>query len=108
MPAAGILGWKKEQTLETYSAQLQKPRNFTVLRFRKYKKYLAKEDHEGGNLLSTRVGAHPPSPGAPPCIVPPPEGPPMPIFSYMRCFDLEKNIRRLSGPDAAVSRRKPI
>src|SRR6187399_2988479 len=29
----------------------------------------------------------------------------MPIFSYMRYFDLEKIIRRLSGPDAAVSRR---
>src|SRR6187399_2372639 len=29
----------------------------------------------------------------------------MPIFSYMRYFDLEKIIRRLSGPDAAISRR---
>ena len=35
-------GLEKEQTLETYSAQLKKPRNFTGLRFRKYKKYLAK------------------------------------------------------------------
>ena len=27
--------------------------------------------------------------------------PPMPMFFYMRCFDPEKIIRRLSGPDAA-------
>ena len=49
-------GLEKEQTLETYSAQLQKPRNSTGHHFRKYKKYLAKEDHEGGHLLSTKVG----------------------------------------------------
>ena len=59
-------GLEKEQTLETYSAQLQKPQNFTELRFRKYKKYLAKEDHQGGHHLSTRVGARGPSLGAPP------------------------------------------
>ena len=52
-------GLEKEQTLETYSTQLQKPRNFTELRFRKYKKYLAKEIRQGGHHLSTRVGAPP-------------------------------------------------
>ena len=55
-------GLEKEQTLETYSAQLKKTRNFTGLCLRKYKKYLAKEDHQGGHHVSTRVeGAHPTS-----------------------------------------------
>ena len=68
-------GLEKEKTLETYSAQLQKPQNYTELHFRKYKKYLAKEVHEGGHWLSTRVGARPPSLGVPPCLVGPPKAP---------------------------------
>src|SRR6187399_2238985 len=73
-------GLAKEQTLETYSAQLQKPRNSTEIRLRKYNKYLAKEVHEGGHRLSTRVGGAPPAQGAP-LSRGPTEGPPMPIFS---------------------------
>ena len=68
-------GLEKEQTLETYSAQLQKPLNSTEHRFGKYKKYLAKEVHEGGHLLSTRVGGAPLS-GRAPCLVGPLTPPP--------------------------------
>lgn len=34
MPSAGILDWKKEQILDTYSAQLQKSWNFTEINFK--------------------------------------------------------------------------
>ena len=72
--------------------------------FGKYKKYLRKDPRQGAHTLSTRVGARPLPLGAP--LPRGPAGdPPMPIFSYMRCFELEKIIRRLSGQDAAVSRR---
>ena len=54
-------GLEKEQTLEIYSAQLKKLRNSTKHRFRKYKKYLAKEICQGGHHLSTRVGARHPA-----------------------------------------------
>src|SRR6187399_2467643 len=67
-------GLEKEQTLETYSAQLQKPRNCTKLCFKKYKKYLAKEVHEGGHRLSMRVGGTPPL-GRAPCLVGPLKAP---------------------------------
>ena len=40
-------GLEKKQTKETYSAQLKKLQNFIGHRLRKYKKYLAKEDHQG-------------------------------------------------------------
>ena len=85
-------GLKKEQTLETYYAQLQKPRNFTELHFRKYKKYLAKEDHEGGHLLSTRVGGAPPLLWARPLS----RAHPMPIFGYMESF-VKTNNKQAHG-----------
>src|SRR6187399_644122 len=59
-------GLEKEQTLETYYAQLQKPRNSTEHFFGKYKKYLAEEIHERFHWLASRVGVAPPSQGAPP------------------------------------------
>ena len=40
-------GLEKEQILETYSAQLQKSRNFMEDVFRIYKKYSAEEVHQG-------------------------------------------------------------
>ena len=52
-------GLEKEQILETYSAQLQKSRNFTEDVFRIYKKYSAEEIHQGGHTLPMRVGARP-------------------------------------------------
>ena len=67
-------GLEKEQTLETYSAQLQKPRNSIEYFFGKYKKYLAEEIHERGHWLASRVGGVPP-PRAPPCLEGQPVGP---------------------------------
>ena len=58
-------GLEKEQTLETYSAQLQQPRNSTELRFRKYKKYLAKEVHEEGSPAVHEGGGRAPASWAP-------------------------------------------
>ena len=75
-------GLEKEQTLETYSAQLQKPRNSTELRYRKYNKYLAKEVHEGGHRLSTRVGGMPHSQGAPPVLWAPRKSPDAHLLLY--------------------------
>ena len=60
-------GLEKEQTLETYSTQVKKPQNFTGLRFRKYKKYLAKETLKRGHRLASKVGGAPPASWAPRC-----------------------------------------
>ena len=76
-------GLEKEQILETYSAQLQKSRDFTGASFRIYKKYWAKEVPEGGHPPSTRVGARPLPRG-------PPGSPLMPIFGYMESSVEEK------------------
>ena len=94
-------GLEKEQTLEIYSAQLQKPRNFTELCFRKYGKYLAKEDHEGGHLLSTRVGGAPPLSGRAPCLVGPlkaPWCPSSPIWGVLTWKKSEGGFRDQTPP----------
>src|SRR6187200_2894418 len=67
-------GLEKKQTLETYSAQLKKPRNFTGHRFRKYKKYLVKEDHQGATRCPRGWGCAPLS-GRAPFLVGPPMAP---------------------------------
>ena len=59
-------GMEKEQIIETYSAQLQKFRNFTELFFGIYKKYWVKKVPERTHQVATRVGARPTTPGVPP------------------------------------------
>ena len=59
-------GLEKEKILETYSAQLQKSRNFTEVIFGNNKKYSRKNPPEGAHTLATRVGTRPTPPGAPP------------------------------------------
>src|SRR6187401_733084 len=56
---------EKAQTLETYSAQLQKPRNSTELRFRKYKNIWRKKSTRGATDCPRGWGALP-LPSAPP------------------------------------------
>ena len=68
---------EKEQTLETYYAQLQKSWNSTELFFGINKNYWAKK---GGGAPPTRR----------PLSLGPPVGPPVPIFYYMKSFTLEK------------------
>ena len=63
MPAAGILGYKKEEILKTYSAQLQKSWNSTKIIFGNNKKYWTEEIRQGGHHLPTRVGGAPYPPG---------------------------------------------
>ena len=50
---------EKEQTLETYSALLQKSWNSTKPIFWINKNYWAEEVHQGAHTLSRRVGAPP-------------------------------------------------
>ena len=59
-------GLEKEQTLETYSAQLQKSWNSTEVIFGNNKKYWAEDIPKGAHTLATRVGATPYPLGAPP------------------------------------------
>ena len=75
---------EKEQTLETYSAQLQKSWNFTEVIFGINKKYWAEEIHQGGTPCPRRWEVRPLPRG-------PPGGSPMTIFSYMKSF-VEKKI----------------
>ena len=65
MPTAGIL-LEKEQTLETYSALLQKSWNSTEVVFGINKKYWQKNQPEGAHTLATRVGGASYPLGAPP------------------------------------------
>ena len=58
-------GLKKEQILETYSAQLQKSWNSTKVIFGINKNYWAKKVLEGAHTLATRVGGAPPASWAP-------------------------------------------
>src|SRR4051812_7328049 len=64
-------GLEKEQILETYSAQLQKSRNFTEAVFGINKKYWRKNPPEGAHTLATRVGVR-----LTPWVRPLPRGPP--------------------------------
>ena len=50
---------EKEQTLETYSAQLQKSWNSTKQIFGINKNFWAKEIHQGAHTLSRRQGGAP-------------------------------------------------
>ena len=76
MPAAGILAGK-EQTLETYSAQLQKSWDSTKQLFGFIKNLWANEISQGGHTLSRRQG--------------PPGGPPVAIFCYKESLDGKKS-----------------
>ena len=89
---------EKEQTLETYSALLQKSWNSTKHVFGINKNYWAKKLPEGAHTQARRVGARPLSPG-------PPGGPPVSIFCYMRAFTLEKIVGKLTGRNSAATRR---
>ena len=86
---------KKEQTLETYSAQLQKSWNSTKPLFGFIKNLWEKYIGQGAHTLSRRQGrppysARPLSPG-------PPGGLPATIFCYMKGFVLEKFVGKLTG-----------
>ena len=96
---------EKEQTLETYSAQLQKTRDSTKQLFGIKKNLWVKEIGQGPHTLSRRQGgalppyrAHPLSPG-------PPGGPPASIFCYIITFTLEKIVGKLTGQNSAATRR---
>ena len=77
-------GLEKEQILDTYSAQLQKSRNFTEHVFG-IKKILGEESTRGGPPASYKGGGRAPRPCGPL------SRPPMPIFGYMESFVKEKN-----------------
>jgi hypothetical protein len=56
-------GLEKEQVGDTYSAQLQKPRNSTEIYFGIYKKYWAKKLLEGTYQVATSLVGAPTPPG---------------------------------------------
>ena len=64
-------GLEKEQILETYSAQLQKSRNYMENIFGIYKKYWVRKVPEGGHQPATRVEGAPYPLGTPPILVGP-------------------------------------
>ena len=98
MPTAGILGWKRSKLWKPILHNSKSPETQQNAVSENIKNIWRKKPTRGAIGCPRGWGARPLPRGAP-------DGPPMPIFSYMRCFDLEKIIRRLSGPDAAVSRR---
>ena len=93
---------EKEQTLETYCAQLQKTRGSTKQLFRFNKNFWKKQIGQGAHTLSRRQG---PPLGCDPLSPGPPGGPPVPIFFYMKAFTLEKIRGKLTGRNSAATRR---
>ena len=95
---------EKEQTLETYSALLQKSWNSTKHVFGINKNYWAKETPQGPTPWPGGWGPRPPLLGAP--LSPgPPSGPLVSIFCYMKAFTLEKIRGKLTGRNSAATRR---
>ena len=97
-------GWKREQILETYSAQLQNTCNSKKVIFGFNKNYWANKIPKGAHTLARRVGVPPPYSGRP--LFPgPPGGPPVPIFCYLRSFTLKKIISTLTRRNSIATRR---
>ena len=69
------------------------------------KKILGEEGTRGGPPASHKGEGRALPPWARPPSLCAPGRPPMPIFCYMVCFDLEKIRRKLSGRSSAISRR---
>ena len=95
---------EKEQTLETYSAQLQKSWNSTKVIFEINDKYSAEEIPEGDTHRSRGWGARP-TPWARPLPCGPPVGPLVTILCYMDSFDGKKIISHLLRRNSAATRR---
>ena len=98
-------GLKKEQILETYSAQLQKSWNSTKVIFGNNKKYWVEEIRQRGPPPVHEGGGRALPPWARPLPREPTVGPPVAIFCYMQSFVEEKIISNLSGRDSAATRR---
>ena len=67
-------------------------------------KILGEESTGGGHPPSKRVGARPTPLGVGPLPRGPPGRPPVPIFGYMVCFDLEKKSKGSFRDEAPPSR----
>ena len=97
-------GLKKEQVGDTYSAQLQKPRNSTEIYFGIKKKYWAKKLLEGTYQVATSLVGAPTPQGAPSGLV----GPLLllrhPLLLY-EVFRPRKMKRELAGRNSAATRR---
>ena len=91
-------GLEKEQILETYSAQLQKPWNSTKVIFGNNKKILSEENTRGGPHPGHEGGGAPYPPG----------GPPVAILCYMESFDGKKNHKPSSRTKLRRHEAEPI
>mgnify|MGYP005839153495 CR=1 FL=1 len=104
MPAARILGWKRSKYYRPILHSSKSPKT-SRRQFLELIKKLAKESTRGGPPTIHEGGRRALPPWARPLPRGPPGRPPVPIFGYMVCFDLEKIRRKLSGRSAAVSRQ---
>ena len=73
--------------------------------FLEYIKNIGRRKNQRGATSQAQGWRARPTPWARPRPCGPPGRPPVPIFGYMVCFDLEKIRRKLSGRSASVSRR---
>ena len=90
---------EKEQTLETYSAQLQKSWNSTKPLFGFNKNLWAKEIGQGAHTLSRRQG------GAAPYLLRPLVGLQRPSYAISSLLPLEKLVGKLTRRNSAATRR---
>ena len=98
MPAAGFWagkGAKYERPILHNSKSPETSRSM----FLEYIKNIGRRKYQRGTPASHKGG------GRAPHTCGPPGRPPVPIFCYMVCFDLEKTRSNFSGQSTAVSRR---
>ena len=103
MPAAGILGWKRskyQRPILHNSKSPETPRKSVL----EYIKNIGRRKHQRGATPCPRGWGRALPPWACPLPHGPPSRPPMPIFCYMVCFDLEKKSRGSFRDEALPSR----
>ena len=108
MPAAGILGWKRSKLWKPILHNSKSPETPQNSVSENIKNIWRKKFTRGATGCPRGWGARPPSQGAPPASWASRKAPDAHLLLYEVFWPGKKIIRRLSGPDAAVSRRKPI
>src|SRR3990170_2948402 len=104
MPAAGILDWKRSKSERPILHNSKSPENLRRI-ILEYIKNTGRRKYQRGPTRRPQAWGRALPPGHAPVACGPPGRPPVPIFCYMMCFDLEKIRGELSKRSAAISRR---
>ena len=104
MPAAGILGWKRNKYWRPILRNSKSPETLRKL-FLEIIKNIERKKYQRGPTPWARGWGRALPPWARPLPRGPPVGPSVPIFCYMKSFVRRKITSKLSGQDSAATRR---